>query len=262
MTVPVPLAKLTASLRAAALTEDAAVQHVIAAFWAGQRVTKAARGPRELVVALLPDARQLYRRMRRETDGQAQKINLAGLPRPLRWLIGELLDAIGNLTGDLARNVLGLDVWLPQMERELAKHAAAAYMAGKGSEALDEAALDKLAGQVGTQLGFLRNFAVEMVADDQFQEGYQARAESYAASIKEPYWEGMTEVLPLPAMPTQGTQCLTNCNCRWRIVPLDKAAGDYDAYWELENGSDHCQTCLERAEQWNPIRIRGFVLED
>lgn len=215
-----------------------------------------------LVEATLPDARALYRRMRRELSEHTQKLNLDGLPRPLRWLIGELLDAIANLTGDLARNVLGIDIWLPAMEREIAKHAAAAYMAGKSSDELDAAALAKVVGQVQTQIGFLRNFAVEMVSDAEFQAGYQARAESYANSIKEPYWEGKTEQVPLPAMPGQGTQCLDNCRCKWRIVPLDKAAGDYDCYWVLESGAEHCQTCLQRSEEWSPIRVRGFVLEE
>lgn len=217
---------------------------------------------RQLVAAELPDARRLYRRLRRELDGPAQKLNLQGLPRPLRWLINELLDAIASLTGDLARNALGLDVWLPAMERELARHAAAAYMAGANSDALDAPALEKLAEQVGTQIGFLRQFAVEIQDAGQFEPGYQARAESYAAGIKAPYWEGKTEMLPLPAMPGQGTQCGQNCNCAWRIDVRDRAAGDYDCYWVLEPGSDHCQTCLERADQWQPIRIRGFVLED
>jgi hypothetical protein len=249
--------RTTAAAAGALLIERVALRRQKA-----QQVGRLLFDARQLVEAALPDARRLYRRLRRELDGPAQKLNLEGLPRPLRWLIGELLDAIASLTGDLARNVLGVDVWLPAMERELAKHAAAAWMAGQNRDEVDEAALAKLSEQVGTQLAFLRNFAVEMVADDQFQAGWQARAESYANSIKAPYWEGKTELLPLPAMPGQGTQCLDNCNCAWRIVPLDRAAGDYDCYWVLDPRADHCQTCLERAEQWNPIRIRGFELED
>lgn len=254
---------MTKAARAAAAVVGAVlVERTLVRREKAQQVARLLFDARQLLQATLPDARRLYRRLRRELDGPAQKMNLEGLPRPLRWLIGELLDAIASLTGDLSRNVLGVEVWLPAMERELAKHAAAAWMAGKSSDELDGQALERLSEQVGTQLAFLRNFAIEIQATDQFQYGYQARAESYAASIKQPYWEGRTEILPLPAMPGQGTQCGQNCNCAWRVEPLDKAAGDYDCFWVLEPGSDHCQTCLERAAQWQPIRIRGFVLEE
>lgn len=62
-------------------------------------------------------------------------------------------------------------------------------------------------------------------------------------------------------MPAQGTQCLENCCCKWEITTLDEKAEDYDCYWRLEPGKEHCQTCEERAEQWNPVKIRGGVLQ-
>jgi hypothetical protein len=52
----------------------------------------------------------------------------------------------------------------------------------------------------------------------------------------------------------------TNCKCRWEIVPVDKKKGDYDAYWRMSD-AEHCQTCIERAQRWNPLRIRGLQLE-
>lgn len=53
----------------------------------------------------------------------------------------------------------------------------------------------------------------------------------------------------------------SGCNCKWDVKAVDAANGDYDAYWRLEKGSKHCQTCLERAAQWSPLRIREGVLQ-
>jgi hypothetical protein len=116
--------------------------------------------------------------------------------------------------------------------------------------------------QVSAQADFLADFAIEIQSADQFWQGWNARAESYAGGIKNPYWQGATDMLPLPAMPGDGTSaCLGNCTCGWRIDPIDETKGDYDCYWELESGSDHCQQCTERARQWAPLQIRDFRLQ-
>ena len=52
----------------------------------------------------------------------------------------------------------------------------------------------------------------------------------------------------------------SNCRCSWEIKWIDKKKGDADAYWRL-SAVEHCQTCLARAEMWNPIRIRGGDLQ-
>ncbi len=51
----------------------------------------------------------------------------------------------------------------------------------------------------------------------------------------------------------------SNCKCRWRIVTLDAANGDYNAFWE-KSPVDNCQTCIERDLQWAPVQIRGGEL--
>jgi len=53
--------------------------------------------------------------------------------------------------------------------------------------------------------------------------------------------------------------CGQFCKCSWRIVWLDREAGDADAYWET-HPAEHCQTCIERRKQWYPLKIRDWVL--
>lgn len=211
---------------------------------------------RKRIVGKLAQARALYQKF-------AKHHKAGRTPPHLEELIAALKQQIENITGDLADGTLAADAWEQQMLDLLAEYYPAALMLGLDSTELDDDALDGLAEQVSAQADFLKDFTIEIQDADEFTPGWNNRAESYADGIKEPYWDGATDMLPLPAMPGDGTsQCLNNCNCGWRIEVLDEEAGDYDCYWELEDGSEHCQTCTERAEQWNPLRIRGFELQD
>lgn len=182
-------------------------------------------------------------------------------PKPLERLLTKLTDAIGTATGELQDGTVDVDAWKSTMERELAKYHAAAYLSGARQTTFDELARRRVEGTVAAQIGYLDNFALEIQDADEFEAGWQARAEMYAESIKEPFWAGRTKLLPLPALPGDGTtQCLTRCKCLWSIDTLDEEAGDHDATW-IRNAGDSCQTCVERAKQWNPLKIRGGVLQ-
>jgi hypothetical protein len=111
-----------------------------------------------------------------------------------------------------------------------------------------------------------------------FQQGLDERARQFAADIKTPFWgNGPVLVLPLPSMPSDGsTQCSElhrRCNCKWDVHPVDLENGDFDVHWLLGPDADdiqidedvvlergHCQTCIIRSEDWNPIRIRNWTL--
>lgn len=222
------------------------------------RRTKAAVTTHQLQARLAP-ARELYRRMRAES-GRAEKMALDDLPRPLRWLIQSLLDAIGEWWSDLGAGDMTLGEWFATMRDALAEYHLAAFMAGNGSEDVSDQALDKIADLVNVQLDYLQGFKAELQTKADYQAGAAARAESYAPAIKVPYWTGRTAVLPLPAMPAQGTQCHNNCKCKWDVKTIDAAKGDYDAFW-VRHSDDSCQTCLEREAQWNPVLIRDGVLQ-
>lgn len=210
-------------------------------------------------------AKRLYRRMRqalglhgkKQTQAEAD----AELPRPLRWLLRELRRRLADLFDELTATHLTPTEWRNAVKRVLAEHHVAALMAGLGSEVVPAKAWQGVVDQVNVQVGFLNNFKVEIQDDAEFRPGWEKRAASYAESIKVPYWTGRTKVLPLPAMPGEGSQCLQGCNCQWDVKVVNAEQGDYDCFWRLEAGSDHCQTCLERAAQWSPLRIRGGVLQ-
>lgn len=183
-------------------------------------------------------------------------------PQPkLDKLINRLSILIGAATDALETDPDRLQDWYDEIARQLRRYSLAGYLSGADTRTAPEAAQKAVAADIKTQLDFLSQFQAEMRDAEEWQRGWNARAEMYARSIQVPYWRGATKMLPLPAMPGDGTtQCLTNCKCAWNVVTVDEAAGDYDAYWVYGATERHCQTCKERASQWNPLHIRGGEL--
>lgn len=181
------------------------------------------------------------------------------MPRALRLILARTLAAVQRLTRRLERGSLTTDEWQTAMEQTLRQHHALALMAGQGGGELSTASRKYLDLFVAQQMKYLQRFANE-VAERGYETRDAARAAMYAGAAKAPWWHGKTKGLPLPAMPGDGsTQCLSNCRCEWRIVPLE-GDGNYDCYWQM-NADEHCQTCTQRASDWAPLRIRGGELQ-
>lgn len=170
-----------------------------------------------------------------------------------------------------------IDSWQEAVTNTIADGHMTAAILGEGKPMPSDAVMGAVAAALATQVGYLNDFAnqlrvnaqngqIGMLPADQRQSGYmtgpqiQARANMYAGAARAPYFIGFTGALPLPAMPTEGTLCFTNCKCSWNIVELDAEAGDVDAYWR-RSATDSCQTCVIREQEWAPVRIRGGILE-
>lgn len=184
------------------------------------------------------------------------------MPSALQWLLDRLLKLVRAATAALeASYPQGVDAWQAEISRQLARYHAAAIMAGAGVDSLSKPMTVSVTQDLATQLKFLAKFGVEIQDGAQWQNGWNSRAEMYAKSIATPYWRGTTKMLPLPAMPCDGTsQCLTNCLCSWSIVQLE-GDNNYDCTWVMGATERHCQTCPERARSWAPLQIRDGVLQ-
>ena len=174
------------------------------------------------------------------------------------WLIQRLRRIIAAATTALESR-LGeagaVDAWQSTVTDAIGRYSLAAMMTGSGAEELRPDQLKAVKKAVEVQADFLDTFALEIQGAAAWQAGWNARAEMYASSIKAPYWQGKVKMLPLPAMPGDGsTQCLTNCGCAWDIQQLD-GDGNYDCTW-VRGKNDSCQTCIARAGRWAPLRIR------
>ncbi len=196
--------------------------------------------------------------------------DLSRVPPQLRPLLLRFRGSAEDLVQALIDGRLTTEGWLTDMEAQIARFHLAAYMKGAEATAVPPYVREWLESVIAVQLGFLANFAMVVNAAGpkltDFRQQFTNRAQMYTNAIKVPFWQGdivrqVGRVLPLPAMPGDGTtQCLSNCGCGWRIVTLDKAAGDFDAFWE-RGKTDSCQTCIEREKMWSPLRIRGIMLQ-
>jgi len=177
--------------------------------------------------------------------------------RALERLIARLRGVLGAATDTLEMLYpRGVDAWEGAVGTALTQYHLAAYVAGSGESTPSPAARTAVRRDIATQLAFLRRFGVTIRENATWDKGWKARAQSYADAIQVPYWRGRTKMLPLPAMPGEGSQCITHCQCTWEIVTVDEAANDYDCYWRL-GAAEHCQTCEQRAATWAPLEIRG-----
>jgi hypothetical protein len=184
------------------------------------------------------------------------------VPAPLRWLLDRLSRLIATATDALeASYPNGVGDWQQEVSRQLARYHAAAMLAGAGVETLTPEMRTAVTSDLATQLRFLGKFGIVLQDGEQWQAGWNSRAEMYAQSIKTPYWRGAVKMLALPAMPGDGTStCLTNCDCTWNIVQLD-GDDNYDCTWEQGATEKHCQICTQRALDWAPLRVREGVLQ-
>jgi plasmid maintenance system antidote protein VapI len=172
--------------------------------------------------------------------------------KALQQLLQQLSIRIEDLMTALEQGMTPA-VWAQQFSSELAAyHQAALLVSG---QPLTEPAADWLTKMLGTQLQFLGNFQLAIESEAAFQEGWKARAQMYGQAIGASYEAGRTRMLPLPAMPKDGsTFCLSHCTCFWDLIKLD-GNENYDCHWRL-GATDHCTTCKARARLWAPLKIR------
>lgn len=194
-----------------------------------------------------------------EAEPEVETTKASDYPAALDRLIAKLSAAIEEQTDALALDQTTPSTWQDEIAKLIQRYSASAWKAGQKGDALTKDDIRTIKSLVSAQLAFLDNFTLEIQAADEWQAGWQARAQMYAESIKVPYWKGATKVLPLPAMPAEGTSCMTRCKCAWSVDVLDAEAGDYDCYWR-RGAQDSCQICRERAAQWSPLQIRGGML--
>ena len=179
---------------------------------------------------------------------------------PAQTIIDTIADDVDELMTALEAADITAPAWRDQMAATLARGHLAAYMAGAGTADLETADQRRLLQTVAVQLDFLDRFVIEIQDAASFQRGWNARAAMYAEAVGGSWWTGKFRMWPLPSVPRDGsTQCLSRCNCRWEIVELE-GEGNADCYWRL-GPSESCQSCLERAAQWAPIRFRDGVLQ-
>lgn len=180
-------------------------------------------------------------------------------PTPeMRDLVDETETQINDLTAQLETGQIDNDTWLDEMQNILVVGHLVSWMLGQESENLEFDDFISVSGLIQFQLQFLDNFSIEILTSEEFMQGWYARAEMYASAMNQTYWQGHMKVWPLPAMPGQGTICLSNCRCEWREENVNLETNSGAFFWELDPNveeDNHCQTCLQRNDDWYPVLV-------
>jgi hypothetical protein len=250
------IASLARTLKGEAL--HVATRTTLAGYMLGEMKAKKA-DVLKLVKAQLPEARKLYEKVKRKKKA----VSTDGLPAPLGSLTDMFSEEIRALTDQLQAGTITASEWEIEFEYALVRYQLAGAMAGSGSPDLSDPMITKVSDFITEQFGFLGDFTVEIAkSEGEWQAGWNSRAESYAGSIKQPYWTGETKMLPLPAMPGDlSSDCGQNCYCSWDVQTIDEATGSYDCYWRYGDDVDHCPQCRIREREWKPLRIRGGMVQ-
>lgn len=190
----------------------------------------------------------------------AYTIDTSEYPDPFANLMKSFNSEANGLMKELEIGKVSSAEWQDGMEHLITKYTIAARLVGNGNDSLTPKDVEIVRQRIEQQKKYLDGFtSVISSAGGTYNPAWEPRAMMYGTATSIEYWEGVTEGLPLPAQPAQGTQCLSNCRCSWRIDWIDKKHGSADCYWEL-GSSDHCQTCKQRHAMWYPIQIRGGAL--
>lgn len=178
------------------------------------------------------------------------------MPPELRGLLDKILEDIALQSAAMGAGRVSVDQWQAQMAQSLLVAHYAAMMEGRSQRELSTQARALVNRLVGEQLDYLNGFA-----DQLDQRGWEdkdaARAALYAGALKSTFWTGRTYGYEMPHVPGDGsTPCLVNCQCYLEIDELDQEEINVDVYWKL-GAAEHCGPCVQRSQDWAPLRFRG-----
>lgn len=159
---------------------------------------------------------------------------------------------------------INTSAWEHAFGQTLSQYHLAAYSHGSGIpvQKLLPEDLNLVQTVVNKQLKYLKGYS-KAWNEGRYKDRPEValhRTNMYADATLGTWWMGHTRGWPLPAYPGDGTtQCKTNCRCSWDVVELP-GEGNANAIWLL-GPADHCQTCMQRSEDWAPLQIRGGELQ-
>jgi len=176
------------------------------------------------------------------------------MPTNLDTLRAQPLSLIGPATQSLADGG-SITAWRKAMETAIRRSQTAAYIAATAErlgvtpsavKGLSRAERTELDARIDAQLQYLDGFVRDLRAGKLTMAQAQARAALYSGATRGAFYA--TRFQGLPFCPTEGSECMTNCKCRW------EQQGD-QFYWRMA-AVEHCPTCSSRAAG-NPYQARA-----
>ena len=179
----------------------------------------------------------------------------------------ELVDQSLAFSGDralrlaelVANNELSPIDWRNSFRQELKEEYIRQSIFGRGGrDRMTQSDWGAIGRRLQDQYAMIDGIAAR-IAEGEFSEGQiKVIQQDFINSARQVYErsKAVSQEVPisqLPALPGDGsTICVSGCKCSWRFEFIET---EVLAYWGLEPGAKHCDTCLGRATSWNPYRI-------
>lgn len=197
---------------------------------------------------------------------QQQQRQIASLPnvdtKALERLQNRLKAEYQRITQEFTNGKLTPEQWYRQMIDLINRgNIAASALAVGGTQNLSAQDLQAIERANEVQASYLNGF--RRALEGMSAAAMIARAALYAGSITALFWLIASRAMGLPELPAQPgvlTSCHMHCGCGWRIVPL-AGDGNYDCTWVVDAALENCPECLRRAEEFNPLQIRGGIIQ-
>lgn len=169
------------------------------------------------------------------------------------------------LASDLVNGAISLPEWRNAMRTELYRlHYLYGFAGAGGVDNATRQDLQAIQRNIERQWGYLDRWALDIAQNGiRSEQDLLRRARMYGNAAEATLLQTNSLALGLPLLPAYpkdgSTECRTNCACGWHYERL-QGNGNWNVYWRL-NPAEHCDTCLSRAMQWNPLQVRRGVIQ-
>ena len=120
---------------------------------------------------------------KRSKSKRQKQFDTSNIPVNLRWITNEFIDELNTLTERLHSFEITNADWEDEFQILLARYSQAGYMAGANSATTSTTAIEMMTDFLDGQYSWLSDFRAEIQSEEEWQEGWTTRAESYALSI-------------------------------------------------------------------------------
>lgn len=161
---------------------------------------------------------------------------------------------VRTLADQVAKGEVTVQAWQKGMSTDVRRTTAALYALGRGGRnAMTAADWKAVKALVSEQSTYLESFAADIKAEKLSAAQIKARASMYVRAGVQAHDRGVAasyDVTP-HVMPGEGSPCGSNCRCRW-VYASTKT--EWRLTWTL-SGVEHCDVCIERASEYDPLVI-------
>ena len=197
-------------------------------------------------------------------DEAGNKMGRNELTTRSRKMVTSATDVLGDIGASVGHGTRTAEAARLALREELKNEYIRQYMMGRGGRPYMTAVdWGSIGGSYAEQLKYLEKNVIPFL-DTMSEAQIRNRMSMYANSSREAFFRAQTRARgfqpgALPYFPADGdTVCLTKCNCEWDMVEVreDDALIGFDAYWRLGGSVQHCDSCLTRAAESSPHKMR------